>query len=381
MLACRFGVLAEFERIMKFGIFARLLVFGCFVALPAASWAQEWPKKMFEKLEHDFGTVARGSDTVYKFEVTNKFIEDIHIASVRSSCGCTTPSIENNLIKTYEKAYIVAKFNTRTFTGHHGATLTVTIDKPYPAQVQLRVDGYIRQDVVFEPGSINFGNVDQGTSQEQKVRVRYAGRSGWEIRDVVAPTESSDYYAVELTEAFRRGGTTYYDLLVQLKGTAPAGYLKDRLTLVTNDTRNPRIPLDIEGQVTPEISVTPENWVMGDVTTGGDAAKKLIVRGKAPFTITKIDCADCFEYEYDDEPRKTHVVTVSFNAGEETGRLKKQICIHTDRGDTFNAVCTAHANILALSTADELEAGSEPSADDNSSTAARDTSTNLAENR
>ncbi len=363
---------------MKIGTLARCLAVGLFAAsTPVSGWAQEWPKKMFETLEHDFGTVARGSDTEYKFEVTNKFIEDIHIASVRSSCGCTTPSIENNLIKTYEKAYIVAKFNTRTFTGHHGATLTVTIDKPYPAQVQLRVDGFIRQDVVFEPGSINFGDVDQGTTKEQTVQVRYAGRSGWEIRDVVTANESSDYYAVELAETYRRGGVTRYDLTVQLKDTAPAGFLKDQLTLVTNDSRNPRIPLDIEGKVIPEISVTPASWVMGDVDTGGDVEKKLIVRGKAPFTITGIDCdSDCFVCTYDPEPRKTHVVSVAFRAGAETGRLKKQICIHTNRGETFNAVCTAYANII-----DVTPAGAIASDDESATGSTASPENNLAENR
>lgn len=341
--------------------------------------AQEWPKKMFDTLDHDFGTVARGSDTVYKFEVTNKFVEDIHISGVRSSCGCTSPSVENNLIKTYEKAYIVAKFNTRTFTGHHSATLTVTIDKPYSAQVQLRVHGNIRGDVVFEPGSINFGTVDQGAAKEQKVTVRYAGRSGWEVQDVVTAKQSSDYYEVELNEAYRRAGQARYDLTVRLKDTAPAGYLKDQLTLVTNDGRTPRIPLDIEGRVTPEISVMPENWVLGDVPPGGEVPKKLIVRGKTPFTITKIECDEAsFKFDYDEQPRTTHVVAVNFVAGEEGGRLKKQITIHTDRGETFNTVCTAYANILMVD--ESAEESSEP-ASDTSSTASRDSTNDLAENR
>lgn len=357
-------------------LFAILIVA---LVAPLAADAQEWPKKMFETLDHDFGTVARGSDTVYKFEVTNKFVEDIHISGVRSSCGCTSPSVENNLIKTYDKAYIVAKFNTRTFTGHHSATLTVSIDKPYPAQVQLRVHGNIRGDVVFEPGSINFGAVDQGAVKEQKVTVRYAGRSGWEVQDVVTAKQSSDYYEVELNEAYRRGGQARYDLTVRLKDTAPAGYLKDQLTLVTNDSRTPRIPLDIEGRVTPEISVMPENWVLGDVSPGGEVPKKLIVRGKAPFTITKIECdEDCFEFDYDEQPRTTHVVAVSFVAGDESGRLKKQITIHTDRGETFNTVCTAYANILSI---DESSDSSSQPATDSSSTASRDSTTDLAENR
>ncbi|QDU57782.1 DUF1573 domain-containing protein [Aeoliella mucimassa] len=336
--------------------------------------AQEWPKKMFETTEHDFGTVARGSDTVYKFEVTNKFVEDIHLASVRSSCGCTTPSIEGNLIKTYEKAYVVAKFNTRAFTGYHSATLTVTIDKPYPAQIQLRVRGNIRGDVVFEPGGINFGTVDQGAQHEKSVRVRYAGRSGWEIKDVVTSNDSSDYYEVELNDLQRRGGVAQYELMVRLKETAPAGYLKDQLVLVTNDSNNPRIPLDIEGRVTPEISVMPENWVLGDVEPGSEVSKKLIVRGKTPFTITKIDCDDCFSFEFGDEAKTTHVVSLNFRAGEQPGQLKKQISIHTDRGETYNATCTAYANIIELSTPE-----SDP--DEGTSTAARESDSSLAGNQ
>lgn len=338
--------------------------------MSAAADAQEWPKKMFETLDHDFGTVARGSDTVYKFEVTNKFVEDIHIAGVRSSCGCTTPSVENGDIKTYEKAYIVAKFNTRTFTGYHSATLTVDIDKPYRAQVQLRVHGYIRGDVVFEPGGINFGTVDQGDTQEKKVSVRYAGHSGWEIKDVVAANESSDYYEVELQESSRQGGSARYDLTVRLKDTAPAGYLKDQLTLVTNDGNNPRIPIDIEGRVMPEISVTPADWVIGDVDAGEQVSKKLIVRGKTPFSITKIDCDDSFQCEFDPKSATTHVVSVTFTAGDRDGRLKKPITIHTDRGDTFSTVCTAYATIQPKQ--------EDPPAE-STSTASSETSNNLAD--
>src|SRR5690606_36384098 len=107
---------------------------------------------------------------------------------------------------------IVAKFNTRgSFTGHHSATLTVTIDKPFPAQVQLRVHGNIRGDVVFNPGAINFEDVDQGTTKKQRVGVRYAGTGGWKIQDVVTSTESSNHYEVELIETNRVGGVVEYD--------------------------------------------------------------------------------------------------------------------------------------------------------------------------
>ncbi len=315
---------------------------------PSLAEAQEWPKRMVEKLDHDFGTVARGSDTVFKFAITNKFVEDIHIASVRSSCGCTSASIENNLIKTYDTGYIVAKFNTRTFTGLHSATLTVTIDRPYRAQLQLRVHGNIRGDVVFEPGAVNFDTVDQGTPRTKKITVTYAGRSGWKIQDVVTSNESSDYYEVELAETRRVGGLVKYDLMVRLKESAPAGYIHDQLILVTSDRSNLRIPLGIEGRVVPEISVAPENLVLGEIAQGTEVPKKLIVRGKKDFKITKVECdEDCFQFDYAPEASKTHIVSVQFNAEAGTGRLKKAIRVHTDLGETYMAVCTAYATIVA----------------------------------
>ena len=136
--------------------------------------AQEWATKMFKTMSHDFGSVARGAEAEFSFEFENLYEEDLHVASVRSSCGCTTPTITKRDLKTFEKAQIVAKYNTRSFTGQKGATVTVVFDKPYYAEVQLSIEGYIRSDVVFDPGEVNFGEVDQFTAAERKLTVNYA---------------------------------------------------------------------------------------------------------------------------------------------------------------------------------------------------------------
>src|SRR4051812_4917327 len=81
--------------------------------------ADQWVDKMLTVHEHDFGTVARSADTVYKFPVKNIYKQDVQLSSVRASCGCTTPTLENSMLKPGETGYIVATFNTRTFTGNH----------------------------------------------------------------------------------------------------------------------------------------------------------------------------------------------------------------------------------------------------------------------
>ena len=323
--------------------------------------AQEWAEKMFNTLEHDFGTVARGAETVYKFEITNLYKQPMRILGVRSSCGCTSPSIENKVINTYEKAYLVAKFNTHTFVGRHGATLTVSFGAPFSAEVQVRVHGNIRGDVVFTPGSVEFGNIDEGEVKEQRISVSYAGRDDWKIVDV---TNDNDNFEVEMDGGTRSGGKVTYNLLVRMKDNVPAGFVKDQLTVVTNDTRaeSQRFPLFVSGHVVPEISVNPEILVLGTVKAGEPVTKKVVVRGKKPFKILDVNCGDnCFTFQTDKESKTLHLVEITYRPGDQPGAVKVPVTITTDRPNR-GAALTVSANVIA----DPVSADSQAEADNHS---------------
>ena len=339
---------------LAFGL--ALVLLAGLAAAPVA--AQKWAEKMFQTLEHDFGTVARGADTVYRFEITNLYKQPMTILGVSSSCGCTTPTIENATFGTYEKAYLVAKFNTHTHTGRKGATLSIRFGAPYRAEVQVRVHGNIRTDVVFQPGAVHFGSVDQGTSREQRITVTYAGRRNWQILDV---TNDNSHFEVELEETSRFGGRVSYGLLVRLKDSLPAGYVKDQLTVITNDgsADAQRIPLFVEGRVVPEISVTPESLVFGDVESGKAITKKLIVRGKKPFKILDIHCGDdCFTFKTDDASKSLHFVELTFNPGKQSGALRVPVEITTDRGPDRGATLMISATVQAAQPATEAKTDS-----------------------
>src|SRR6476660_9862700 len=87
-----------------------------FAVVASPCFAEAWVSKMFTDTKHDFGTVARGSDTSHKFAIKNIYKQDIELLSVRSSCGCTSPTIEKKVLKTGDIGYVTAVFNTRTFT-------------------------------------------------------------------------------------------------------------------------------------------------------------------------------------------------------------------------------------------------------------------------
>ncbi len=326
-----------------------LLVFATFA--PQLANGQQWAAKLFEEQKHDFGTVARGSDTVHRFKIVNRYKQDIEISSVDTSCNCTTPTIENKVLKTGDVGYIVATFNTRTFTGIHGATLTVHVtwnDNGIRrfGETQLRIDGNIRSDVVFTPGAVKFESVDQGSPSEQKVKITYAGRSDWKITDVRG---ASDDMEVELTETQRYSGRVSYDLLVRLKNSAAAGYFNDQLVLVTNDEQNPRIPLHVAGRIVPQISVSPEPVVLGDVAHGEHISKKVIIRGKKPFKIVSFNCSDqdSFQFKTDDQSSDRHIVEIVFDAKKDIGKVKETVHVTTDLGTTYEVTLTAYATVVA----------------------------------
>jgi hypothetical protein len=305
---------------------AFLMISPCF--------GQDWARKMFPVTEHDFGTVARGAKTEYRFVFENLYLEDVHIASAYSSCGCTSVRIETPLVKTYEKGAVVAKFNTDTSSGARGATLTVVIDKPFYAEVQLHDNGFIRTDVEVQPGSVQFGSIDQGTGYSQTATINYAGgRSDWQITDVKS---DSPYITAKVAETGRNDyGQTTYSLKVNVDKNAPAGYLNDHLMLVTNDG-DQKIPVLVEGRVMPGITVSPSALFMGVVKPGQKVTQRLVVTSKKPFKILSITCDDKsfqFEQPKDDASSKVHQIPVTFVAGTDAGKVVKTIKIKTDQGE------------------------------------------------
>ncbi len=83
-----------------------------------------------------------------------------------------------------EETTIEVRLNTRQFSKKRDTSLTISFDAPQFASVQIPISAYIRTDVVFEPGMVQFGNVAVGAGAESTVNLSYAGRPDWKIVDV-----------------------------------------------------------------------------------------------------------------------------------------------------------------------------------------------------
>lgn len=315
-------------------LLASSLIFFAFVCgarrseAQSSSSSENWAAKMFTTTSHDFRTVGRGAKCEYHFEFTNLYEEDVHVASVRSSCGCTTPTVTSDTLKTHEKASVVAKFNTNTFIGQKSAVVTVVIDRPYYAEVQLKVSGFIRTDVTFDPPEVAFGEIAADVGTEQDIVITKTGNSNWQITDV---RSHCDDLEVQLSAPTKSPGMVRYRMRVKILKSMPEGDVRERLTLISNDTDFPTTEMSINGRVRPSLSVSPSAVSFGTAKPGATVEKRLVVRGDSEFAITDILCADSrFEFVAPSGSKKLHFVTLKFTAGEQPDRVGQEIQINTD---------------------------------------------------
>jgi hypothetical protein len=292
--------------------------------------AQEWAKRMFQTTTHDFGSVARYGKAEYRFVLSNIYLEDVHVASARPSCGCISTKVEKPLLKTYEKGAIVATLNTKSFLGRRYVTITVTLDKPFYARVYLQVRGYIRSDVVLQPGAVDLGTVDCGTPVEQTVSVSRRGRSDWRILEVKS---ANPHLTGEVADVTRQRDWVCCRLRVRLDAQAPVGVIQDHLLLVTNDESSQTIPVLVEGQVVSSVEVTPGSLFLGVLKPGQQVTKQLVVRAKEPFRITSITTqGDGLQVQSptSDVAKPLHLIPITFTVGDRPGKATQTIRIETD---------------------------------------------------
>ena len=301
------------------------------ILVPDAARAdQDWAAKMFEKTSHDFGVVARGSDVSYRLKLKNKYKEDVHIHDVRTTCGCSAGEPSQTTLKSLEEAYVEIKMDTRKFMRRKDSNVIVTFDAPLYQEVTIPITAYIRTDVVVEPGSAQFGAVDQETGSEQTLTVAYAGREDWKIKSVKTGHE---FLSAAVKETTRESGRVDYDVVMTLKPGAPAGMLRQFVTLVTDDAENPDVPILVEAQVKPDIEVKPSVISLGTMSPKQSKTVQVVLQGKKPFKIESVTCQkvkDVFEVRLPSKEAKVQVIPLTVTAPEEPGTLDEQLSVTID---------------------------------------------------
>jgi len=255
----------------------------------------DWTRHVIPAQERsfDFKTVAKGAVPEHQFVLKNPFQEPLVVRSVTSSCTCTSAHFDEakSTLPTYGELVIAVRFHGDLFEGHKNATLTVAIDKPNPAEIQLNIRGEIRGDLQTTPNFLDFGNVDIEKGVSRILTVTYTGsNTQWRLVDTKCENE---FIHTEITEIpANRFGTKVFKVNVSLDQSTPHGAIDTRLLLVSNDTETRReIPIPLRATVGTVIRVSPSPLFLGLLLPGEPSPlKSVTLLGTKPFRITKIEC-------------------------------------------------------------------------------------------
>ncbi|HEY4262143.1 MAG TPA: DUF1573 domain-containing protein [Schlesneria sp.] len=271
---------------------SHLLVPLVVVAMSAAPVAaQEWGNKMFDRTEIKFGSVARLADTTFKIKVRNPYVETIQITNLSTSCGCISWTDKQFPISIPSKGEreLTIRLDTIGHSGDKHVRAFASLSEPskgLTAQVTIPVDGRIRTDFEVHPSYVGFGPIDLGKGYIQRIGITYnGGRPDWKILQAKV---NNTHLTAQVTEKSRSGGSVTYEATVQIDANAPLGVLRDQLILTTNDVGgDSTISIPVEAKVEPDIVVA--DAMFGSLVPGQPKTMQVIIRGKKPFTIEKVD--------------------------------------------------------------------------------------------
>jgi hypothetical protein len=278
-------------------------------------------------LAHDFGSVPRGPMQTHHYKLTNNTGQPVHIASVRVSCGCTSATALLGALAPGQSTTILAQMDTTRFIGPKTVTIYVQFDQPQWQEVRLSISSNSRTDIVVSPDTIAFGPISRGATPIRTATVTFA--SGTQLTSVAA---ESNYVQLSAKGVQGNGADSTYEVTATLRPDVPVGKWYTDVWLNTNNAGTPRIRLPLTVDVEPALSLSPATAAFGSLTTGGEAERRVILRGPQPFHIKEVKGTDdnvSVVTGDAKEARPVHVLTVKVKAGG-AGELSRTLTIVTD---------------------------------------------------
>jgi len=104
------------------------------------------PVISFEEPNFDFGNIKMGEKIEHTFVFTNKGKNDLIIRATKASCGCTSPSPKDKIIKSGEKGEVHVVFNSFGKHGEQKHNITVVTNDYKKPVTKLYITGFVIVD-------------------------------------------------------------------------------------------------------------------------------------------------------------------------------------------------------------------------------------------
>lgn len=295
----------------------------------------------FDEETFSFGDIWDHKKVTHEFTFTNTGKEALNITDVKSSCGCTVPSLTKTQYAPGESGKITVIFNPENRSGQQHKVITVTTDSKITPTVRVAFTANVSKVLDIKPPVANVGRIFK--NEEKGIKIHIIGRTpdfkAWPAEK--QPEESSLFHvkSVETMDTQVDGQTRRETIVrVWVEEGVPVGRHSAGLIIKTNDPRRPELELRSIVTVVGDLQGRPPRFALGRLEPGQDYEQtvRLVNRVADPFKITSIDStgevrnlditfAPVEEGKYD-----AYEITVHGVAPKENERILGRILVHTD---------------------------------------------------
>jgi hypothetical protein len=287
------------------------------------------PRIEFEETVYDWGRVLEGESVNHVFRFRNAGSELLVVPArkVISTCGCTAALVSSERLKPGESGEVRVTFDSRGRVGPQHKAVTIVSNDPEHPTLRLDVKGEVYMILRPSPRSLNFGEVELGTSKTKTVTVTPWSGVEFQIREIVPPGEYFRALEVRPANTWIRFVQTVRDRMVMKFGsdeskseletrskgidleelgagvensktvavtilpTAPVGRHVGSLKIVTDVEERPSVDVWVYASVVGDLEVTPKNHNFGDIRRGEREETSFTIynRGKRAIEITGVE--------------------------------------------------------------------------------------------
>lgn len=278
----------------------KIFIFFVIVASSiSADTPQPQPKIVFEKAEHDFGTISNQNKVSTNFLFKNNGDAPLKIAQVKTTCGCTVGRVPNQEFKPGDTGEIEVTFNPHGKTGSQHKQIQVLSNDPQNPNTRLTIKALIRTDWSINPAFHRF-SYDKGQTVILKMRAISEITPAVKIKNIIAP-DSIKIQKISL----QKEQQWMEDIMLEF--TPVSENFFQTITIELDNALYPPQEIQLYGRQSPPIEIIPAKIFFGK----GQKIRQITLKSNSsqPIQIKSLNCQlPGFKFETLPSPKSNEIM-------------------------------------------------------------------------
>ena len=239
----------------------------------------------------DFGPRWKGEILKTSITATNVGGAPLHIASIKTSCGCTVADLKQKTLPPGASEQIDITYDTSTRMKDVHQRVILLCDDPSQHERTIVITGTMKDAVVLsDPLGVNLGRIGASGSASSTLDLdcKYDRPLRLKLGDVIGNHREHVDLRLEEVQPGEK-----YRLHVRTMPPLPFGAIHLKVALQTDAERIPQIEIPVRGHVQPPVMVVPNRvFVPGDTPVRTDRMIRMVSWRDRAVQVTELRSSD-----------------------------------------------------------------------------------------